>query len=163
MPDTLESIELRRQILKHYSDEEFQILLELPIWLIAGTAQVDKTGPVSFNMELKAGLEFMQAAVEPFGGNALLQECFAFARGLTKDELPTEKTLVSGDAVLEQVDLALSILGDDPDGPGYRAFLVALAQQVAHEAGEGLFGRGQKVSVEEASFLQALKQRVGIN
>ncbi len=149
--------------MKHYSDEELQILLELPIWLIAGTAQVDKTGPVSFTMELKAGLEFMQAAVEPFQGNVLLQECFAFASNLTKDELPTEKTLVSGNAVLEQVDLVLSILGDDPDGPGYRAFLVALAQQVAHEAGEGMFGRGEKISSEEAGFLQALKQRAGIN
>jgi hypothetical protein len=148
--------------LKLYTDEERQILLELPIWLIAGTAQVDKTGPVSFTMELKAGLEFMQAAVEPFQGNVLLQECFALAQGLTKDEMPTEKNLVSGDAVLEQVDVALSILGDDPDGPGYRAFLVALAQQVAHEAGEGMFGRGEKVSQEEASFILALKQRLGI-
>jgi len=148
--------------MKAYTDEERQILLELPIWLIAGTAQVDKTGPVSFTMELKAGLEFMQAAVEPFQGNALLQECFALAQNLTKDDLPTDKTMVSADAVLEQIDVALSILGDDPDGPGYRAFLVALAQQVAHEAGEGLFGRGQKVSAEEASFIQALKQRVGI-
>lgn len=149
--------------MKAYTDEERQILLELPIWLIAGTAQVDKTGPVSFTMELKAGLEFMQAAVEPFQGNALLQECFALARGLTKDELPTDKTMVSADAVLDQIDLALSLLADDPDGPGYRAFLVALAQQVANEAGEGLFGRGQKVSAEEASFIQALKQRLGMN
>jgi hypothetical protein len=149
--------------MKAYSDEERQILLELPIWLIAGTAQVDKTGPVSFTMELKAGLEFMQAAVEPFQNNALLQECFALALNLTKDELPTQKTMVSGDAVLEQIDIALNILTDDPDGPGYRAFLVALAQQVANEAGEGMFGRGQKVSREEASFIQALKQKVGIN
>lgn len=148
--------------MRAYSDEERQILLELPIWLIAGTAQVDQTGPVSFTMELKAGLEFMQAAVEPFQGNGLLQECFALAQGLTKDELPSEKTLVGADAVLDQVDLAVSILGDDPDGPGYRAFLLALAQQVAHEAGEGLFGRGQKVSAEEAGFIQALKQRLGI-
>ena len=55
--------------MKPYNDEERQILLELPIWLIAGTAQVDKTGPVSFTMELKAGLEFMEAAVEPFASD----------------------------------------------------------------------------------------------
>lgn len=147
--------------MKAYHEIELHALMDLPLYLIMATAAVDQTGPVSFLLEVKAGIESIRAAQQAFTQNELLAHFFAFSQRLTSDDLPQNAAPSTGD-LLAHIDEVLPLLDGDPDSPGYRAFLYYLAEQVAGESGEGFWGRGQKVSAEEASFLRALHQRLGL-
>jgi hypothetical protein len=127
------------------------------------TALSDKTGPVGFLLEIQAGIDSIQAAQEAFANNTLLQQFFAYTQGLTKDDLAeVQKDALDSASLLDAVSAAVGILGDDVDGPGYRGFLAYLAQQVAGESGDGFWGRGEKITPDEAEFLRALKNRLGV-
>ena len=63
----------------------------------------------------------------------------------------------------EKINDGLSVLANDEEANQFKAFLLALADNVVNAAGEGFFGnRGERESAKEAEYLNQLKQQLGV-
>ncbi|UBF23609.1 hypothetical protein K9N68_17670 [Kovacikia minuta CCNUW1] len=125
---------------------------------------------VSMGIEIATLGKEITGAVEKHPDSQLIQTLFAkYANGKEPQEKEEPQTEVSPDAILESavslIRKALAILekkATPAEIQEYKEFTYGCANSVAHAAGEGLFGIGDKVSKKEAATLNVLKTTLGL-
>ncbi|MGA7936747.1 MAG: hypothetical protein WCA35_24540 [Kovacikia sp.] len=152
-----------------YTEAELDILRQAAI--MSGHAVVFcEFAIVSMGIEIAALGKEITGAVQKHPDSQLIQMLFAkYASGEEPEEKEKTPTEVSPDGILDSaLDLirsALAIL-ESKASPAeiqeYKEFIYSCADHVAHAAGEGLFGIGEKVSKKEAATLSALKAALGL-
>jgi hypothetical protein len=147
-----------------YTPEQLFPLANAVSQVVLGVIGIDGSGPVSGAREVKAAQDFIKEAPARFSGNALVQT-LVVALNRDDDNNPMNSFLMldemNPDAILNNLNTALSIFNASPELPGAKEFIYDLAERVAEAAGSGLFGMGPKVSEEEEMLLANLRLTLG--
>lgn len=132
--------------------------------VVASLTKKSDAGIVGRILEAGSLAKFVGEAAEKYKGNPVVDGIAKmFKEGGLKEPNIDLKNLDIG-SVLNQVaglDDALKDLGGDA-AKGVKEFIFGMAEKVAGASGGGLFGGGQKVSADEASFLNDLKAKLGL-
>ncbi|MBI4782447.1 MAG: hypothetical protein HY785_14190 [Oscillatoriophycideae cyanobacterium NC_groundwater_1537_Pr4_S-0.65um_50_18] len=150
-----------------YTPQELTTIAEAPMLTGLAVAMVD-IGIVSTAIEAAALSKEIAGVAKKYPSNSVIQAVFseaALKSGDIKLQKPDVKPeeVESGaliDKAIAAIHTALSLL-DGKATPAeiveYKAFVYACADAVAHAAGDGLFGSGNKVSDKEAVALLKFK------
>jgi NADH dehydrogenase FAD-containing subunit len=150
-----------------YEPEELETLAAAV--MVSGTAvSMAEMGVVSTLLETAVLGKELAGAPEKYPNNRVIQALFSHhakrkkaTQQLKKIEL-NPKNAIS--IAVEQIKAAIAILSEKatPDEiREYKEFIYACCDQVANAAGDGLLGRGQRVSPEETQALEMLKGALG--
>ncbi|MCC7207173.1 MAG: hypothetical protein IT323_07705 [Anaerolineae bacterium] len=132
--------------------------------VIASLTKKSDAGIVGRILEAGSLATFVSEAAEKYKGNPVVDGIAKmFAEGpINEPDIDPNKLDVG--SVLNQVanlDGVLAGLGGDT-ARGVKEFIYGMAEKVAGASGGGLFGSGQKVSADEAGFLNDLRARLGL-
>ncbi len=141
-----------------YSDEEINLLAHGVMIVMMATTTADGITPVGLLKESSAVAGFLGKAQDKYANNLLVLLVIDGQNNIDKTLLENR----SYDDMLAMVDDLAGMLRDDQDTPGYKQFLIEVAQETANAAGGGMFGSGVKVSPQEAEFIEYLRQRFGV-
>jgi hypothetical protein len=141
-----------------YTNDEWELLCAGPLLAGLGVSLLDP-GLVSGLKEIAAIARATEQAKETYAENELVQAVIAEleAKGDESKQVPEGST---SELVLEKlvkIDSILDKKTPEAEGIGYRNFLYNLADRAANASG-GFLGLGQKVSEEEAFYLNKLKE-----
>lgn len=140
-----------------YNDEERELLMDAAATVLLATVAADRSGPVAYFAEMTAAGTFLYEARDRYRHNALVQELYARHEERT---VAVESESVTQETLLHDIDRIATLLRRDEEGMGFRRFLLDLAERVAKASRSGWFG--PRVSEEEARFLAALRDRLGL-
>jgi hypothetical protein len=141
-----------------YTDEEVHLLAHGPLIVMMATTSADGITPLGLLRESAAVAGFMSDAHDKYHENLLVLLVIDHQNAI-------DKTLLEDrgyEDLLAMVDDLSAMLKEDVDTPGYKQFLLDVADKTANAAGEGAFGSGVKVSPQEAEFMGYLRQRLGV-
>jgi hypothetical protein len=115
--------------------------------------------------EFRDGIKFITHAKNRYPHNALIQDMVAGTdKSIQEVQAYTvDKRQEAVWAYQRRIDETVGLLANDEEAREFKIVLVELAKAVAGAAGFGIFGTGEKVSVAEATFIDALKQRLGVS
>ncbi len=148
-----------------YSQEQMIRLMTLSGDVLMATLLIDRNDNIGTMREFRDGIKYITNAKNKYPRNALIQNMIV---GADKSIQEVQAYTVSERqeavwAYQNRIDATISILANDEEAKEFKRILVELAQAVAGAAGFGIFGTGEKVSVAEATFIDALKQRLGVS
>lgn len=151
-----------------YTDEQKNSIMQMPAAVLLDAMMADSGSAVVSMREFMAGEKFVSDAGSLYPRNALIQE-------MTKNvSMPKLEEIVKhvfslGDhnamhaECQRKIDAGQIVLAHDEEADQFKAFLVALADKVVSAVGEGFFGnKGAGVSVNEAAYMNRLKQQLGV-
>lgn len=169
---------------QYFSDSEWTMLMQAPWQAIAALILADKTDPVSFLKELRAGLEIMVAeqqreditndlvkslvaslnqadAKRSLAGEALVlqkqNELLSYLQNLNSASQGRQQAL----AYFEEVAKILAAKVTPMQASEFKSWILSIARRVAEAVRErGLFGVG--ISNEEMSMLRKLEEMLTI-
>ena len=151
-----------------YTDEQMNRIVQMPAAVLMGAILADASGAVVGIREFMAGEKFISDAGQMYSGNVLIQDMLRNL-DLPKLEDTVKPILALGDLKTvkaecqQRIDNGAAALANDAEANQFKAFLVAMADKVVNAAGEGFFGnRGERVSTNEAAYMNQLKQHLGI-
>jgi hypothetical protein len=133
-----------------------------------GAMKSSGAGLIGKIRETRSISEFMGSAAENYAGNPLVEGIIGALTGGSdefKDLLDDAPDLgnLDLDSVLATVTEADGLLaGFGEVGTQFKLFLMDLVGKVVTASGSGLFGTGQKVSEQEAQYVSALRERLGL-
>ena len=152
----------------NYTDEQKNSIMQMPAAVLLGAMMADDGSFIASMREFMTGKKFISEAGSLYPGNALVQEMVKNAN-LPKTEEIVKQVFSHGDrsAMLAECQQKISagqiVLAHDEEANQFKAFLVATAEKVVNAAGEGFFGsQGARVSGQEASYVDQLKQQLGV-
>ncbi len=147
-----------------YSREQLIRLASLSTDVLMATLLIDQTDRVGLLREFSNGTKFIEETKNRYPQNTLIQNMRASIEESMQDiqsySLPQRRTV--GNAYRTRINEALQFLDNDAESQEFKAALFNLATNVAKAAGHGLFGSGEKVSQDEADFLQALQHALDV-
>lgn len=147
-----------------YTQEQKSRLMSLSSDVLMATLLIDRNDNVGTLREFRDGIKYINSAKSKYPQNALIQNMMASAE-LSLQEVQsytvTERQEVVW-AYQRKIDEAIGLLANDAEAREFKVVLLELARAVAGAAGFGVFGTGEKVSVAEATFIDALKRRLGL-
>ncbi len=148
-----------------YTQEQMIRLMSLSGDVLMATLLIDRNDNIGTMREFRDGIKYIANAKNKYPRNALIQNMIV---GADKSIQEVQVYTVSERqeavwAYQNRIDETISILANDEEAKEFKRILVELAQAVAGAAGFGIFGTGEKVSVAEATFIDALKQRLGVS
>jgi hypothetical protein len=148
-----------------YTQEQMIRLMTLSGDVLMATLLIDRNDNIGTMREFRDGIKYIATAKNKYPRNALIQNMIV---GADKSIQDVQVYTVSERqeavwAYQNRIDETISILANDEEAKEFKRILVELAQAVAGAAGFGIFGAGEKVSVAEATFIDALKQRLGVS
>ena len=128
------------------------------------TLLIDRNDNIGTMREFRDGIKFIAKAKERYQRNALIQD---MVEGGDKSIQEVQAYTVGERqeavwAYQRRIDEAVGLLANDEEAREFKVVLVELAKAVAGAAGFGIFGTGEKVSIAEATFIDALKRRLGV-
>lgn len=132
--------------------------------IIQTLTSLDPAGLFGRMREIGAVGGFLKEAADKFTGNSLIGQVVNAVDDLLRNAeggQPIAESLTP-EGLMDKLSMVNGLLGDNPDGAGFKGFLYELAEKVAGAAGSGLFGGGQKVSDREQTFLTDLKSKLGL-
>ena len=148
-----------------YTREQKARLMALSGDVLMTTLLIDRNDAIGTVREFRDGIKSINNAKNKYPHNALIQDMIAGAdksiqevQGYTERERQTTVW-----AYQKRIDEVIALLADDEEAREFKLVLVELAQAVAGAAGPGVFGIGEKVSKAEATFINALKRRLGVS
>lgn len=133
--------------------------------IMGSTLKTSGSGMFGRLKEIGALGMFLKDAPEKFAGNDLIG---GLVNGLldndTEGDNYVDMETLEPNAVLDKLGGLNDILGglDGDMGGQVKEFIFGIANSIAGAAGTGLFGSGQKVSADEESFLNTLKDKLGL-
>jgi len=141
-----------------YTNYEWELLCGGPLLAGLGVSLLDP-GLISGLKEIAAVAHAAEEAKTAYTENELIQAVIAEleAKGDESKQIPEGST---SEIVLEKlvkIDSILDKKTPEAEGIGYRNFLYQLADRAANASG-GFLGLGEKVSEEEAFYLNKLKE-----
>lgn len=143
------------------ADQYRQLLIIVQaVW--DGIMGADAGGTFNSLRENKVAADFVTDARRNFADNALVQQIVASLTpgggdGLDPEGLQTAiDWALSPDTLMTQIGAFTAVLNQHPDGVGVKEFIYGLAEAIAHAAGTERFGGGEKLSQNEAEWLDAL-------
>jgi hypothetical protein len=149
-----------------FTQEQLAAATQLPLIVMQGVITVDGTTYMSVMREFMAIGNFVDEAQVAYANNLLVQAAllqFVDESGNIDTGLQSEKVeFIPVEDVLASVDEAMQWLAGLPELPGYKHFILTLAQRIAAAAGNTLLGTGAKISAEEDYLLRALQQQLGL-
>jgi hypothetical protein len=133
--------------------------------IMGGTLKTSGSGMIGRMKEIGALGMFLKDAPQKFAGNDLIG---GLVQGMldsdTEGDSYVDVNTLEPSAVLDKLgglnDILNGLEGDM--GAQVKEFIFGLASSIAGASGTGLFGSGQKVSAEEESFLNGLKDKLGL-
>ena len=148
-----------------YSQEQMIRLMALSGDVLMATLLIDRNDNIGTMREFRDGIKYITNAKNKYPRNALIQNMIV---GADKSIQEVQAYTVNERqeavwAYQNRIDATISILANDEEAKEFKHILVELAQAVAGAAGFGIFGTGEKISVAEATFIDALKQRLGVS
>lgn len=153
-----------------YTPEEIKAITAVPMNIGMAVAMVDM-GIVSTAVEAAALTKEVVGAAQKYPNNSVIQAAFSEeSLKTTKLDKPDVKAedIKSGalvDKAIAEANTVISMLQDkasDTEIAEYKQFIYDCGNAVANAAGSGLFGKGEKVTPEEAATLDKLKTALGI-
>ncbi|MBV9257672.1 MAG: hypothetical protein JO215_06610 [Ktedonobacteraceae bacterium] len=128
------------------------------------TLLIDRNDNIGTMREFRDGIKFIAKAKERYPRNALIQD---MVEGGDKSIQEVQAYTVGERqeavwAYQRRIDEVVGLLANDEEAREFKVVLVELAKAVAGAAGFGIFGTGEKVSIAEATFIDALKRRLGV-
>jgi hypothetical protein len=148
-----------------YTQEQMIRLMSLSGDVLMATLLIDRNDNIGTMREFRDGIKYIANAKNKYPRNALIQNMIVGA-DKSIQEVQAYTVTERQEAVWayqNRIDETISILANDEEAKEFKRILVELAQAVAGAAGFGIFGTGEKVSVAEATFIDALKQRLGVS
>ncbi len=146
-----------------YTQEQKGLLMALSSEVLMATLLIDRNDNVGTLREFRDGIKYITNAKSKYPHNALIQNMMASV-DRSIQEVQAYTVTERQEAVWayqRQIDEAVSVLANDDEAREFKIVLIELAQAVAGAAGFGIFGTGEKVSIAEATFIDALKRRLG--
>ncbi len=128
------------------------------------TLLIDRNDNIGTMREFRDGIKFIAHAKNKYPRNALIQDMIA-GTDMSIQEVQAYTVTERQEAVWahqRRIDEAVGLLANDEEAKEFKLVLIELAKAVAGAAGFGIFGTGEKVSIAEATFIDALKQRLGV-
>lgn len=147
-----------------YTQEQMIRLMSLSGDVLMATLLIDRNDNIGTMREFRDGIKYIANAKNKYPRNALIQNMIVGA-DKSIQEVQAYTVTERQEAVWayqNRIDETISILANDEEAKEFKRILVELAQAVAGAAGFGIFGTGEKVSVAESTFINALKQRLGV-
>jgi hypothetical protein len=148
-----------------YTQEQKARLMALSGDVLMATLLIDRNDNIGTMREFRDGIKYITNAKKMHPRNALIQDMIVGADKSIQEvqvyTLTERQTAVW--AYQKRIDETISILVNDEEAKEFKRVLVELAQAVAGAAGFGIFGTGEKISIAEATFIDALKQRLGVS
>ena len=148
-----------------YTQEQKVRLMALSGDVLMATLLIDRNDNIGTMREFRDGIKYITNVKNKYPRNTLIQDMIVGA-----DKTIQEVQVYTVDerqaavwAYQKRIDEAISILANDEEAKEFKRVLVELAQAVAGAAGFGIFGTGEKISIAEATFINALKQRLGVS
>lgn len=162
-----------------FSEAQWQLLLDAPHAAAMGVVVID-FGLVDFAKEAAVMVRFAQQAQAMYAHNELVQDVLAESTSIERStgwHLPW-RDLDQGDEegrrrsrperiarrLLAKIEAAVAVLdehAEPTEAQEFKEMLYVYADRVARASGEGLFGRGDRVSPKEARFLRELQEALG--
>ncbi len=147
-----------------YTQEQKARLMTLAGDVLMATLLIDRNDNVGTMREFRDGIKFITNAKDKYPRNALIQDMLA---SVDKSIPEVQAYTVSERqeavwAYQRNIDETVGLLANDEEAREFKLVLLELAQAVAGAAGFGIFGTGEKVSIAEATFIDALKRRLGV-
>jgi hypothetical protein len=147
-----------------YTQEQKTRLMTLSGDVLMATLLIDRNDNVGTMREFRDGIKFITNAKNKYPRNALIQNMLA---GADKSIQEVQAYTVNERqeavwAYQRRIDETVGLLANDEEAKEFKLVLVELAQAVAGAAGFGIFGTGEKISIAEATFIDALKRRLGV-
>lgn len=153
----------------NYTDEQKNSIMQMPAAVLLDAMMADSGSAVVGMREVAAGEKFISEAGSLYPRNALIQHMEENV-DLPKLEEIVKHIFAHGDRnamhaeCLRKIRSGLTVLVNDDEAREFKAFLLALAEKVVSATGEGFFGnKGAKVSVNEAAYMNQLRQQLGVN
>jgi len=147
-----------------YTREQLIQLASLSSDILMATLLIDVTDRVGIIREFHSGTKFVEEAKKAYPQNALIQNMAASIEESMQDiqsyTIPQRRAIEN--TYRTRINETVQLLDNDAEAKEFKTVLLNLAKKVAKAAGHGIFGSGEKVSVDEAEFIQALKQRLGV-
>lgn len=138
---------------------EWELVKNAPYWVNHALAEAD--GRVPFLVSRREGKALEKALKGYKTGNALIRDIIA-----DEDDAPKEIGKASAAETDKAINRIAAIveekLGAD-DLAELRGFLLKIGREVAESAGEGSFGRGEKVSEKESAALARLESAMKVS
>jgi hypothetical protein len=133
--------------------------------VLMATLLIDRNDNIGTMREFHDGIKAINDAKNKYPHNVLIQDMIAGAdKSIQEVQVYTvgERQQAVW-AYQRRIDETVAFLANDEEAREFKRVLVELAQAVAGAAGFGIFGTGEKVSIAEATFINALKQRLGVS
>jgi hypothetical protein len=148
-----------------YTREQMVRLMALSGDVLMATLLIDRNDNIGTMREFRDGIKYITNAKKKYSGNALIQNMIVGAdKSIQEVQVySVAERQAAVWAYQQRIDETISILVNDEEAKEFKRILVELAQAVAGAAGFGIFGSGEKVSIAEATFIDALKQRLGVS
>ncbi len=147
-----------------YTQEQKAHLMALSGDVLMAMLLIDRNDNIGTLREFRDGTKFITNAKSRYPHNALIQNMIAGADKSIQEvqsyTVGERQKAVWG--YQRHIDEALGFLANDEEASEFKFVLVELAKAVAGAAGPGAFGTGEKISMAEATFLDALKRRLGV-
>lgn len=131
--------------------------------VIGGALKTSGAGVVGKMREVGSLAGFLRSAPEVFAGSELIKGLVSGLGDLdfsNMDLADLDTSSVMSD--VSSLDDLLSSAGLADEAENVKRFIFGLAENVAAASGKGMFGSGEKVSSDEASYLENLKTTLGI-
>lgn len=143
-----------------------QELLRTVQYVITGAMKSGDAGVFGRIKEFNAATDYIATAAETFTGNPVIDQLMAVMQetGVGYDATDTIAELDLSDitnGIGHDVALLLAKVGES--GDQVKIFLYELAKAVIEAAGGGLFGSGNRVTADEARFLETLRGILALN
>jgi hypothetical protein len=148
-----------------YTQEQKAHLMALSGDVLMATLLIDHNDNIGTMREFRDGIKYITNAKNKYPRNTLIQDMIAGAdKSIQEVQVYTvNERQAAVWAYQKRIYETISILANDDEAKEFKRVLVELAQAVAGAAGFGIFGTGEKVSIAEATFINALKQRLGVS
>ncbi|MAU08234.1 MAG: hypothetical protein CL607_00310 [Anaerolineaceae bacterium] len=131
--------------------------------VIGGALKTSGAGVFGKMREVGSLAGFLRSAPQVFAGSELIKGLVSSLGDLDFSNMDLDD-LDTG-SVMDEVsnlDDLLSSAGLADEAENVKRFIFGLAENVAAASGSGVFGSGEKVSSDEASYLENLKSTLGL-
>lgn len=148
-----------------YTQDQMGQLMALSSNVLMAMLLIDRNDNIGTMREFRDGVKSIANAKSKYPRNALIQNMMA-STDRSIQEVQAYTVTERQEAVWayqRQIDEAVALLANDEEAREFKMALIDVAQAVAGAAGFGIFGSGEKISIAEATFLDALKQRFGFS
>lgn len=128
--------------------------------IVDGILHTSDSGLVGRAREMTALTQYLNKARDAFANNDLIQELVPHL--LRGDFLQSPAPFKTPSQIFDAMDTLGHALPMDAGGIEVRQFIIGMVESVAGASGGGLFGRGDKISDDEATYLDILKSKFGL-